>query len=491
MNFNDIFFIGGYFERSMGVYTIEGPDAYSYLNRQTTQWVSDKPQLGSMQVLLNPDGRYCCRFYLHCTSQDKYTVLVGSEEISAFEERIERFHISEDFTLNKKNQSCFFVFGFKAINEIKKNYDQESKSIQARWDGHPFLIVFEKPKTLQEKPNYRGSLEKIHGITEQLEGRLFNETRFYELAFDPTKGCFPGQETVGKLGTRRGAAKYPVLLKNNDEISNNENGFWYEKSYFIPVLARRQDRVEGKKYNDRGKVKLFPLVPENDNCLAEEFYERALKKYQKIGEEQSSEDYLRAALSFDSQLSDAYEMLGVILSHKGKYQEAIDLMDELVKLEPDSVMAHTNLSLYYMKLGKIEEAEKEKELATFKRFEQLGRENDLEDEKKKQEEEKVRRKEMFQQVLEIDEDDLVANFGMAEILFEEENFKESEERLSKVLQLNPKHSVSYLLLAKVYLKTQEKSLALKLLTDGVIVAAENGDFQPANEMQNLINQLTL
>ena len=38
-------------------------------------------------------------------------------------------------------------------------------------------------------------------------------------------------------------------------------------------------------------------------------------------------------------------------------------MDKLIEVDPDSIMAHSNKSLYLMKLGKIEEAEVEKEKA--------------------------------------------------------------------------------------------------------------------------------
>ena len=47
-------------------------------------------------------------------------------------------------------------------------------------------------------------------------------------------------------------------------------------------------------------------------------------------------------------------------------------MDDLLQVDPESIMAHTNKSLYLMKLGKIEEAEKEKDLATVKSFKKAG-----------------------------------------------------------------------------------------------------------------------
>jgi tetratricopeptide (TPR) repeat protein len=40
-----------------------------------------------------------------------------------------------------------------------------------------------------------------------------------------------------------------------------------------------------------------------------------------------------------------------------RFEEAITWMDKLLSVNPQSVMAHTNKSLFLMKLGKIEEAE--------------------------------------------------------------------------------------------------------------------------------------
>ena len=39
-------------------------------------------------------------------------------------------------------------------------------------------------------------------------------------------------------------------------------------------------------------------------------------------------------------------------------------MDKIIKIDPAHVMARTNKSLFFMREGKIEEAEREKELAS-------------------------------------------------------------------------------------------------------------------------------
>ena len=48
-----------------------------------------------------------------------------------------------------------------------------------------------------------------------------------------------------------------------------------------------------------------------------------------------------------------FEALGVLMGRHERVEEAIVLMDDLLKLDPDSIMAHTNKSLYLMKLGQM------------------------------------------------------------------------------------------------------------------------------------------
>ena len=84
---------------------------------------------------------------------------------------------------------------------------------------------------------------------------------------------------------------------------------------------------------------------------------------------QEAKDLLRKALKEDNSNEDAYEALGVILGREGKYQEAVDVMKKLEKLNPASIMAKTNLSIFYMRLGDKETAEEYKAKATIAQFE--------------------------------------------------------------------------------------------------------------------------
>ena len=61
----------------------------------------------------------------------------------------------------------------------------------------------------------------------------------------------------------------------------------------------------------------------------------------------------------DPLLEEAYEALAVILARHEKVDEAIDLMNNLAQLNADSIMAHSNLSQFYLqKVQKKKRSEK-------------------------------------------------------------------------------------------------------------------------------------
>jgi Tfp pilus assembly protein PilF len=204
---------------------------------------------------------------------------------------------------------------------------------------------------------------------------------------------------------------------------------------------------------------------------------------------------LKKALTFDPGLADAYESLGVMLGRLNKFDEAIEWMDKLLEVNPKSVLAHTNKSLFLMKLGRIEDAEAEKALATVKSFAVFGEEakikKQLEEEQKKKEEELLRREAMFLQVLEIDGEDTIALYGMADIFYQNKKYQEAALNLIKVIAVNSNYSTAYLLLGKCYEALDQTERAQAIYGAGIIVASKRGDMMPANEMQSRLNKLVV
>ena len=156
-------------------------------------------------------------------------------------------------------------------------------------------------------------------------------------------------------------------------------------------------------------------------------------------------------------------------------------------------MAYTNLSLYHMKLGEIETAEKYKADATFLNFEILGNEADekrrKEDALQKKIADQNRRESMFKQVIEMDPVDAMANNGMGEIELERASFELAINHFEVAIKEDPKYSVAYLGLAKSLEKAGKVEKAKEVLNKGIEIAGKNGDLMPANEMQALLNRL--
>ena len=80
-------------------------------------------------------------------------------------------------------------------------------------------------------------------------------------------------------------------------------------------------------------------------------------------------EVLEKAFVYDSQNVEVCESIGVAYGRIKKFDIALEWMDKLLELDPGSILAHTNKSLFLMNQGKIEEAEEEKSKATLKSFE--------------------------------------------------------------------------------------------------------------------------
>ena len=79
------------------------------------------------------------------------------------------------------------------------------------------IITSVKPNNrLESNENYT-LLKVLTGVpefgVEVFPGELVNNTYFEDCSVNYHKGCYPGQETVAKIHSRRGAAFKPVLVK--------------------------------------------------------------------------------------------------------------------------------------------------------------------------------------------------------------------------------------------------------------------------------------
>jgi tetratricopeptide (TPR) repeat protein len=157
-------------------------------------------------------------------------------------------------------------------------------------------------------------------------------------------------------------------------------------------------------------------------------------------------------------------------------------------------MVHTNLSLFYMKLGDRAEAERQRELATLKRFANLDDGKAAEErsaaEAGARRAEADRKLTMFREVLELDPDDPLALMGAGNALTLLERHAEAEPLLARARTAQPENSPLYLAHGRVLELLGRASDAAKTYQAGVTVASRKGDLQPLREMEHRLLMLT-
>jgi tetratricopeptide (TPR) repeat protein len=225
---------------------------------------------------------------------------------------------------------------------------------------------------------------------------------------------------------------------------------------------------------------------------AKSIYDAGLREFAG-GSELKAIEMFRQAIELDPLFADAYESLGVTLSRNERLDEAIALMKQLAVLDPQSIMAHANLSVYYMQQGNKELAEEEKAVAMSIRMSQMAREM-ASQQKEEEERQQLKaaaeeRMNMFRQVLAIDPDDFLANAGLGSVYIDLGQYENALPCLLKAIEKKPTHTVAYLALGQAYEKLDRVGEAIDIYKRGIQVAAQRGDGEPMKKMQKRLDVL--
>ena len=218
---------------------------------------------------------------------------------------------------------------------------------------------------------------------------------------------------------------------------------------------------------------------------SKELYDEALACFQK-GKIDAAIETLEGLLQVDPSYEDAYEALA-LLHHRGhQLEEAIEAAKKWIRLNPNAIMAHTNLSRFYMEKGMIAEAEHEQGEAR-----RLGWIEELKKKKmtlpKVDPKEKIER---FKKVIALDPNDVLGYYSLGDAYLENGRHLEAIDAFTKGLEVDPKHSSSYLGLGVAYQAAGEKAKAKEVFQKGIAVADEKGDVMPMKKMQARIAQLS-
>ena len=227
---------------------------------------------------------------------------------------------------------------------------------------------------------------------------------------------------------------------------------------------------------------------------ADEFLKKGLQSAQ---DEKWSEAvlFLEDAIRTNPKLSDAYEVLGIVYSKLSRLDDAIQVMKNLIQVDPDHIMAHANLSRFYQQKDMLFEAEAEQAEARRLSWKQELKNSGapetalMEDEDAKMAKafEKIER---YKKVVQMDPKDILGYFSLGSALHEAKRFQEAVDILAQGLLVNPKHSPSYLTLGLSYEALGDAFRAKMTYQSGIPIANERGDIIPLRKMESRLRSLS-
>lgn len=534
----------------LGIIEVAGADAGKYLQgRVSNDVLALKPGQGQLDTLLDRKAHVLAIFSLHCIVEQRYLIVTERNQVSAILEQLEKYHFSEKVTYSQLDLPVFCLQGPKAEYLLSSHLSifgpvlthdfavadtSHGIVINRTMTGERGFLICGKTdddfeKLARELKMVRlddaaldvarvegGILKYGVDVTDEL---LLPETGLEHTAASYNKGCFLGQEVLARIRSfgapRRGlvgikfdtTVDKPFPLNTSFSADGKDIGTIVSnvasptlKCHIAFAYVLREFRVPGQKLSisiggtEYGvTVVSLPFISSGlGKETARKLYDEALQEFSH-GTEDRAIALLRESIQLDPEFTDAYESLGVMLSRQDKLDEAISLMHKLGQLDPESIMAHTNLSVFYMQQGDKEKAEDEKAMAMNIRMAQLSREmtdqKKQEEEKRRRIEEAEQRMDMFRQVLEIDADDLLANYGLGSVYVDLKDYAAAVPYLEKALVIKPAHTVAYLALGEAFVELGKIPDAIATYEKGIAIAAQRGDITPMKEMQAQLEKL--
>jgi len=477
-----------------------------------------------LSAVLDRSGRLQAFFFV-VDRGDHLELLAPEGAAEAAAEHLERHVIADDVSIGLREVGPMRIaLGPEAVRWMSTVPGEEVFPVEA-FGSRGFVTWADAEMPFPTMPDEgMETLRVVSGLPEwgreAVPGMLVNESYLVETAVSMKKGCYLGQETVAKIASHRGAARFPVLLRMDvdpadpsalvgcsfaigDRAKAGTVVSWasWDGGLYLQASLFRDFRVEGLDlrcvFDDGGelaaRVTLLPLIDTPSPMdQARGLYHAAVAAFT-ADRETEAVDLLERAIAVCPEHADAYESLGVILGRQGRYDEAIGLMDRLLEVDPDSVMAHTNKSVYFNQLGRIEDAEREGRAAAVKEMElkrrDRGRAEEVKRSREAEQADLKRREEMFRQVLKLDQDDSLGNFGMGGLCLETGRFDAAIEHLEKAIAVDREYSAAYLTLGRAWEGKNRPERAREIFTLGIEVAARRGDMATANKMQERIARL--
>lgn len=217
----------------------------------------------------------------------------------------------------------------------------------------------------------------------------------------------------------------------------------------------------------------------------EDLFKDALDDY-KNGRNEDACKKLTQAIQLDSQFEDGYEALAVILINQDKISEAVLILAEWLKINPNAIMAYTNLSRCLMRQGQIPEAEEAQAKAATLGWRQAAGLKPNAEPPKVDNFEKIER---FKKVIELDPADVLGYFSLGNAYLDAYKKDLARQTFEKAVEVDPDHSSSYYGLGQAWESLGNKEKAVEVYKLGITVADKKGDMMTQRKMEARLRTL--
>jgi tetratricopeptide (TPR) repeat protein len=191
---------------------------------------------------------------------------------------------------------------------------------------------------------------------------------------------------------------YSYFLLGEDEEDQDKKNNFLE----MAILDLRKSMAIG--IPDKNKANIFFCIGKIYYYFGEPYYLQALQ-------------YLRRSMDAGNKRIDLYYVLGLVLSHLGKYDESVKVFSEALGHEESEIVLLAIANSYY-------------------------KNNDIENAKK-----------YLNRIMNISTDPKIkekAFFLFGEIAFKEKNYSEAKDHFDKVVSLNENNASAYFYLGEIY-----------------------------------------
>jgi len=333
-----------------------------------------------------------------------------------------------------------------------------------------------------------------------------------------TKGCYLGQETVARIHSRGHVNRILTgLLVDGDRVPepgtlvlDADSPVGETRSAgFCPSLDRvgalARIRVQASEPGtvvhlrmDGGliaaRVAPLPLYrPPGPREQAETLYRQGMEAFTRDRYPEALGRFERAAL-MDPGRMDVFESMGICYERLGRLAEAEETMRGLTEMDPENVMAWTNLSRYLAQAGRIEEAEKLKGRVTYLVWKKEAGEKEAARRNEEAAEERERRLTermgLFRQVLDLDPEDVVANFGLGKILLDLERYQDAVLHFERAVAGQKDYSMAFNHLGTCLMRLDRLDEAAAVFRRGIAAATRKGDLVPKRDMTRKLEAIS-